>query len=360
MKKAVMFLCVCSGVLLVACISKKSPTGPDSSTKWTNFLHSLPKDTVKGYVDTIPDDVDAIVVDKAGLKWFGSSDPRSENVFSFLSTSTGKVFTGYNTTNGLPNSDILSMAIDSQGNKWVGFQGGGVSMFNGTTWTTYTANDGLVDPNNVVQSITIDKKGNQWLGTSAGFSERTVSGTWINYFNFVGSPDKWSDFNSNNVHCITFDSNGVLWIGNDVGVFYGTTKPGSDTVVFFDSIAPGNDTLWNNIGQFNAFGCNWITVDRENNKWLCTDIAVGEITAAGTPSVVYWGPYAYQSVSDKSGNVWVATSGDSGVLKFEPPTNQKSFYPGLASSNIFSIAVDSSGNIWAGSDQGIHELPVGK
>ncbi len=55
------------------------------------------------------------------------------------------------TTYGLANSTVRSVAIDVEGNKWFGTNGGGVSKFNGTTWTTYNTTNGLA--NNVVYSI---------------------------------------------------------------------------------------------------------------------------------------------------------------------------------------------------------------
>ena len=332
-------LCACVGVLMLACSNKSNPTGPVTYGPWINYLHSSN--------DTIPDNfVDAIAVDAAGFKWFGTSDLRNDNLFSFLKTSNGTVWTGYNTANGLPNSSVLAVAIDSQGNKWVGFQGGGVSMFNGTTWTTYTANSGLVDPHNVVQCITIDKQGNQWFGTSAGFSERSHSGQWTNYYNYDGTPADWNGFNLNNVHCIAIDLAGVLWIGSDLGL------------IKFNA---GGDTVWKVISLFNAWGCYGITVDKQNNKWISVGSGggVGKVNAADSAFFVYQGPSAFQSVLDKAGYLWVATSGDSGIIRIDPLTYQKINYPGLASYNTYSITLDSSGNIWCGSDQGIHKLLIG-
>ena len=45
----------------------------------------------------------------------------------------------------------------------------GVSKFDGTTWTTYTTADGLVDNN--VTAIAIDAQGNKWFGTYNGVSK---------------------------------------------------------------------------------------------------------------------------------------------------------------------------------------------
>jgi len=67
----------------------------------------------------------------------------------------------------LVDNIVLSIAIDSTGNKWFGTSEG-ISRFDGTDWTTYTTDDGLVC--NFVNSIAIDSDGNIWFGTNHGVS----------------------------------------------------------------------------------------------------------------------------------------------------------------------------------------------
>ncbi|MFN3134724.1 MAG: two-component regulator propeller domain-containing protein [Candidatus Kryptonium sp.] len=78
----------------------------------------------------------------------------------------GKV--NYNKLNsGLPDNWVYAIAIDSQGNKWIGTWGGGLAKFDGVNWTVYnTSNSGL--PSNVVYAIAIDGQGNKWIGTGGG------------------------------------------------------------------------------------------------------------------------------------------------------------------------------------------------
>jgi len=64
----------------------------------------------------------------------------------------------------LPDYLINAIAIDSQGNKWIGTNGGGLAKFNDVSWTVYnTSNSGL--PHNWVRAIAIDSQGNKWIGT---------------------------------------------------------------------------------------------------------------------------------------------------------------------------------------------------
>ncbi|MCK5822927.1 MAG: hypothetical protein KAG95_02925, partial [Bacteroidales bacterium] len=50
----------------------------------------------------------------------------------------GTLLAKYINSDGLCNNNVVSIAIDKQGNKWFGTDnGGGVSKFDGTNWTTY-------------------------------------------------------------------------------------------------------------------------------------------------------------------------------------------------------------------------------
>jgi len=80
----------------------------------------------------------------------------------------GVNWTVYNTSNsGLPSDDVTVVAIDKQGNKWIGTWWGGLAKFDGVNWTVYnTSNSGL--PGDYVLAIAIDSAGNRWIGTYEG------------------------------------------------------------------------------------------------------------------------------------------------------------------------------------------------
>jgi hypothetical protein len=63
---------------------------------------------------------------------------------------------------------IVSLAVDSQGVVWAGTWGGGLSRFDGKTWTQYTVAEGL--PGNHVFMLHIDPKGVMWIGTNNGLA----------------------------------------------------------------------------------------------------------------------------------------------------------------------------------------------
>ena len=80
-----------------------------------------------------------------------------------LNKSTGEMVF-YNQLNSpLPNYYVDAIAIDSNGNKWIGTHGGGLVKYDGTTWTVYDTTKGL--PGNVVDAVAVDRQGNVWVGT---------------------------------------------------------------------------------------------------------------------------------------------------------------------------------------------------
>ena len=55
-----------------------------------------------------------------------------------------------------------------------------MSEFNGSTWTTYTTEDGLA--HNYVLAIAIDGAGNRWFGTDGGLSVLLAD---LNHFTYL-------------------------------------------------------------------------------------------------------------------------------------------------------------------------------
>jgi sugar lactone lactonase YvrE len=105
--------------------------------------------------------IDALAIDAQGNKWLGTENI---GVLKFDGTN----WTNYTTADGLVNNCINDIAIDAQDNKWFGTIGG-VSKFDGTNWTTYITENGW--ENNYIYDIAIDAQGNKWFGTFGGVSK---------------------------------------------------------------------------------------------------------------------------------------------------------------------------------------------
>lgn len=244
-----------------------------------------------------------------------------------ISRISAQKWTTYNTTNGLIYNKVNVIAIDTQGNKWFGTDSG-VSKFDGINWITYNTAVGL--GNNVVHAIEIDSKGNKWFGTDKGVSK--FDGTnWITYDTIFGALYR-------SVNSIAIDNQGNKWFS----YFYGIMR--------------FNDTIWT---KYEApHEVNAIAVDAKNNKWFA--IGGGQL---GGPIMRFndtiWTKYLYETTYDiaidSNQNKWFTTRWQC-VVKFDDST-WTSYQPQSGSLVLAHIAADADGNIWTGGN-GANELGV--
>ena len=110
----------------------------------------------------------SVYQDWDGNFWFGTDG-------GGVSRYDGQSFTTFVTKDGLVGNSVASICQDGEGYLWFGtgnLQGGvgdGVSRYDGQEFTTFTTKDGLAG--NWVWSILQDQKGNLWFGTYSGVSQ---------------------------------------------------------------------------------------------------------------------------------------------------------------------------------------------
>jgi len=358
--------------------------------KWTIYNTSnsgLPSDYVR-----------AIAIDAQGNKWIGTESywNGSNYVGGGLAKFDGVNWTVYNTENsGLPNNGINAIAIDAQGNKWIGTYKG-LAKFDGVNWTVYnTENSGL--PSNYVRAIAIDAQGNKWIGTESYWNGSNAVGGGLAKFDGV----KWTVYNTsnsglpgNNVWAIAIDGQGNKWIGTSGGVLakfdgvkwtiYNTSNSGlpGDCVSAIAIDGQGNKWIGNGDPFFRNFGgglakfdgVKWtvyntsnsglpsdfvyaIAIDAQGNKWIGTfwgglakfdgvNWTVYNTENSGLPSNYV---YVYAIAIDGQGNKWIGTIGG-GLAKFDGVkwTVYNTKNSGFPDNDVTSIAIDGQGNKWIG------------
>jgi len=104
---------------------------------------------------------------------------------------------------------VLDIAVDRENVKWIGTWGAGLSRFDGTRWTSYTAGTGTIG-GNFVHALELDESGVLWIATDGGVT-RFDGETWITYTTADGLLD-------NNVFSIAFDTSGNKWFGTWSGL----------------------------------------------------------------------------------------------------------------------------------------------
>jgi len=159
--------------------------------------------------------INSIIADKEGNIWVGFNP--TSYYYSYLYGGLAK-FDGTNWSryDVSPSNVVKAIAIDDQGNKWIGtiaypyypFPSGGLAKFDGVNWTVYqTSNSGL--PNNNVWAIFIDREGNKWIGTEGGLAK-------FDDFSWAVYNTSNSRLPNNNVRVIV-DIEGNKWIGTEGG-----------------------------------------------------------------------------------------------------------------------------------------------
>jgi streptogramin lyase len=277
--------------------------------------------------------VSAIAIDGQGNKWIGTARG--------LAKFDGLNWTVYNTSNsGLPYNNVYAIAIDGEGNKWIGTYVGGLAKFDGSSWTVYTtSNSGL--PSDYVYAIAIDGQGNKWIGTSRGLAK------------FDGR--NWTVYNTSNsgllsnwVLAIAIDGQGNKWIGTGGGGLakfdgsswtvykYRNSLLPSDTVYAIAIDGGGNIWIGTRNGGLAKFDGvkTWIVYDTSNSGLPYNDVRAIAI--------------------DGGGNIWIGTY-SGGLAKFDGVnwTVYKWSNSGLPDNYVFAIAIDGWENKWIGTVGGL-------
>ncbi len=242
----------------------------------------------------------SIVFDKAGNMWISDGQ---NGLFKIDAEKRTAFKTG---NSGLASDAVYYLAIDNLDRLWMTYNYGGglplpasgVTMFNGTTWTTFTdKNSGLVF--NEVTTIAFDAENRAWFGTTHGISSYDGN-RWVIY------SSSNSKLAGNEVWAIAFDKNDRAWIetANGINIFDGKAwvhysfeevgSRGHSSQIGSEIFIDPSKRMWiQNNGEVRIFdGRRWIGFAEEdgyNNN-------IGSLA------------------SDKQGNIWIANGNSRGLI----------------------------------------------
>jgi len=196
--------------------------------------------------------------------------------------------------NGLIGKTVACIFKDHLGKIWFGTPNG-ISIWDGTSWKSYTTNEGLIV--NDVNDIIEDNDNNIWIGYGSyvcGVSKLT-DGKWehINTSNGLAH---------NQINSIFKDKDGYLWFATNGG-----------------------------ISKY------------KNNAW------VNYTTENGLPTSIIT-----EIIQDNNGDLLIGTI-DKGLLKFDGTTFSEFCWEANSKAFILSLLCDSKGVIWAGG-YGLHKF----
>lgn len=267
----------------------------------------------------------------------------------------------------LPDNNVLSLAIDSYNNKWIGTKFGGLVKFDGEDWEIFMPDSAILFPPifkksgenlhasdraekifvaknamtsgpqfNAFYDLAIDANDTKWIGSKIGGLIR---------FNGV----EWKVFNADNsgipdnyAWSLALDEKGDKWIGTKKG---GVTKfDGSKWIVYdqSNSALPDNDVCSVSIDKN---GTKWIGTARGLAKFDGKNWTVYRTDNSRLPANTVWA-----LANDHQNNIWIGTRGG-GLAKFDG-VNWKVYNrtnSNLPSNDISALAFEySSNSVWIG------------
>ena len=170
-------------------------------------------------------------------------------------------------------SGVNATAFDSNGDKWFASLLGGVTHFDGTTFTVYDTSNGLLSQN--VTALLIDNQDNKWIGTGSGISVLNSSNTSFTHHTrmyIMPPPDTL-----NPVVDIAMDSYGRIW----AAIYVGYLAEGG--IAYWDGNQWEDFHVSDGLAGPNVRG---LAIDSEDNVWVATSTGVSKISSIPIPSSV--------------------------------------------------------------------------
>ena len=235
-------------------------------------------------------------------------------------------FTNFNTQDGLPHPQVMSIAQDDAGAMWFGTWGGGVSRFDGAHFTNFKIRDNHY--HNLIWTIGRGPAGALWFGTWGG-------GVWRYEGEQFAMVPALRELEGRQIADIYFAANGALWFATDgLGIYrhdgesmkHFTVRDGlaSEVASAVHQSADGLYWLITQSGMTRYDGKNLITYGKDDG-----------LNSTGLVDVV----------SDADGVLWVGTV--RGLVQYDGETLVNfTAADGLIHSSINDLFADDSGGMW--------------
>jgi len=225
----------------------------------------------------------SIAIDTNGVKWIATE---GKGIFSY----NGDTLINYTTQDGLVFDFTTSIAIDKLNRKWIATEGKGISIFDGTTWDTIKITDNKKE---TIYSIKIDSHDTKWISTYFGIYEYQYS--VINKYNI----DSYGYLSNGTL----IDSKGNKWFatsGNGVYKFDGvnwtqyTTSDGLIDNWILSLYEDNYGNIWcgnknSGISIFN--GINWIPISNDilNNIEITSILVISNKLKSSSGNKIWLG-----------------------------------------------------------------------
>jgi ligand-binding sensor domain-containing protein len=255
---------------------------------------------------------------------------------------------------GLPNSNVTSIAQDARGFLWFGTQDG-LARYDGTRMTVYRPSD--KDPHSIssgyITSLALDASGKLWVGTS----EHGVNlyDPETDRFERIGLGE--GGLTSEGVTAIVRDARNRIWFAvGDGGLNrYDTAsktitaylaKPLDVPITAIDADRAGN--LW--LGTASGTVLRWNPDDDKST----VSFRPSDDAARTTPITAI--------LARSSGQIWIGTDSD-GLYRLDPATKQIAWFrsdpndPGtISDDHVAVLREDRHHTLWIGTGNGLDQM----
>jgi len=255
----------------------------------------------------------------------------------------------------LENKDCNVLHEDRKGNLWIGTNGSGVLKLNKTTGMFQLYRNQKNNPTSISSDIIIsaleDKSGAMWFGTYLGGLNQMQGERFVRYFPDIKNPNSLSN---KSVYGLVEDRMQNIWIA--------TLGGGLDRL---DKIRKNFSryTIGNVPGLLSDVILSLYSKD-SSMVYLSTPAGINVLnTATNTITPLFRDRnqmnklsdlIIYNTLVDRRNQLWIAT--DNGINVYNPKLNSISYLKmanGLPTDQVVSLVEDNSGNIWAGTRNGL-------
>lgn len=323
--------------------------------------------------------IHVIFQDSRGFMWFGTQDGLNR-------------FDGYAIEVYKPDPDrpdylsdrwITAIVEDADGYLWIGTRQGGLNRFDPRLETfvhyMHDENDPTSLSDDHINMLYRDQANNVWVGTSAGLDRFDKTAGNFKHYLTAPSDEPYAAY-VDKVTTMFQDSRGQYWLGTaDTGLK--KFDPINNTVTSYRSIQESPNTLSSDYvtaiveGSFQTL---WVGTRNGLNRFNPTTGRFDRFLRAGTtpqdiqpdnrppnPSSLVLDNRSTSSLSsnsinalkvDSTGNLWVGTA--NGLNRYAPGNGfvqyfyDPSYSKGLSENNVISFFEDRSGILWIGTHGG--------
>lgn len=276
--------------------------------------------------------------------------------------------TGWSTF--LKAKPITDLAIDPDGTVWA-VSGNTLSAVNGKS---------IIAPVKKILTLEIDPQNRKWVGTFNGeVALLDGNGEWKVFS--PAAPDPAAEQGYDMVRNIAVDSQGTAWIETYQGI---AAIPVTHTESSYKILGPGFGISVDSQGQawladangffqpkldgpthfYTGAGGAPFTFDAQNQIWFYYYGELAKLSPSGELSTYSLNASSTSQIHvassiavDSQGQVWIGTN--NGLIVFHPEDGIILFHPensGLPSSQVNALTVDRSGIVWSATDEGLSSL----